>query len=64
MSKQPTPKPSTALEYAREVMKSSFQLFEEAKYDTLHYSKVAPGVNGALANLIAAEQAEREAQNA
>ena len=47
-----------SLDYAREILEASLVLFHDIKSDPVHFAKVAPAVNGALANFIAAEAAE------
>lgn len=65
MQPENNPLQRTGLDYAREIMESSLVLFRECQHDSTHYEKVAPGVNGALTNLLAAEyNAEQARQQA
>ena len=50
----------TGLDYAREILEMSLNALRESYNDPNYYAKVAPGVNGALANFLAAEAAELE----
>lgn len=54
------PKKSTALDYAREILETGLRLLKEVDTDPRYYAEVAPAVNGAMANFLAAEAAERE----
>lgn len=48
----------TALEYAREILEMGLTALRESYTDPNYYTKVAPGVNGAMANFLAAEAAK------
>lgn len=52
-----------SLAAAREILAQSLELFRENAIDVNYYEKLAPGVNGALANLLQAEAQAKEAQN-
>lgn len=45
----------TSLDYAREILESGLQILAEVNTDPERYAKVAPAVNGAMANFLAAE---------
>lgn len=49
----------TGLEYAREILEASLRLLAEVNTDPRYYADVAPGLNGAMANFLAAEAAEK-----
>lgn len=57
LTEKPEP---TSLDYAREILEMSLTTLRECYTDPTYYAKVAPGVNGALANFMAAEAAELE----
>lgn len=48
----------TSLDYAREILETGLRLLAECDTDPRYYAEVAPAVNGAMANFLAAEQAE------
>lgn len=57
LTEKPEP---TSLDYAREILEMGLTTLRECYTDPTYYAKVAPGVNGALANFMAAEAAELE----
>lgn len=57
LTEKPEP---TALEYAREILETGLRLLKEVDTDPRYYAEVAPAVNGAMANFLAAEAAERQ----
>lgn len=61
LDRQGVPKPEpTSLDYAREILETGLRLLKEVDTDPRYYAEVAPAVNGAMANFLAAEAAERE----
>lgn len=48
-----------SLDYAREILEAGLQILAEVNTDPTHYAKVAPAVNAAMSNFLAAEQLDR-----
>jgi len=52
------PSARTSLDYAREILETGLRMLAEVNTDPRYYAEVAPHVNDAMANFLAAEQAE------